>query len=569
VSGMGDALRESRDSVHEVFKNRNLRRINLAFAGSIVGDWAQGVAASVYAYQHGGATTVGVLGVVRYVCMATAAPFMALLADRFDRKRVMMTADLVRIVLVVSAGVVIASDGPPLAVYTMSVVAAIVATSFRPAQAALMPSLANHPGELTATNVVSSTIESMGFFAGPAIGGFLLAIANIQTVYFFNAASFLWSAVLVFGLPSRRSLEAARADEQPNANDLAAESAENEPKQEAEKEKFFVEVTAGYREILRNKNLRLLVGLYCAQTVVAGASLVYEVAIVLDLLKAGEGGLGLLGSAMGIGGLVGGFVALVLARRNRLAFDFGLGVMLWAAPLLLIAAWPTMAAALGAMALIGIANSLVDVNAFTILQRLTPDEVLGRVFGALESAIIGGMAVGALIMPLLINTIGLRSGLVVIGISVTVLVVFGVAGLNRIDRVALAPVGLDLLRRVAMLGLLPEKVLDRLARDSVEVTAESGSAVFSEGDAGDRYYVIESGTADVTIDGVHIRTLAAGDAFGEIALLRDVPRTATITATSDLAMRAIERDHFLSAVTGHSEATDEADRVVDRLLSVR
>jgi len=562
---MSDTLRESRDAVHEVFKNRNLRRINLAFAGSIIGDTAQGVAAAVFAYQHGGATTVGVLGVVRFVCMAIAAPFTSLLGDRFDRKRVMVTADLVRAALVVAAGVIIATDGPALAVYTIAVVTSIVSTSFRPSQAALMPSLANHPGELTATNVVSSTIESVGFFAGPAIGGLILAVANIQSVYFFNAVSFLWSASLVLGLPSKRDRDAARLTRagEPDADAGITETSE------AEKEGFVREVTAGYREILRDKNLRLLVGLYCVQTVVAGASLVYEVAIALDLLHTGEGGLGILGSALGVGGFVGGIVALVLARRNRLAFDFGLGVMFWGAPLLLVAAWPTMASAVIAMALIGIANSLVDVNAFTILQRLTPDAVLGRVFGALESAIIGGMAVGALIMPLLINTIGLRSGLVVIGVSVSVLVVLGVSGLNRIDDVALAPVGLDLLVRVSMLSALPENVLERLARGSKSVSVDSGESVFREGDAGDLYYIIESGVAEVFIGGEYVRTLTEGDAFGEIALLRDVPRTATVTAASALVMRAIERDAFLSSVTGHGETSDEAERVVDRLLSAR
>ena len=562
---MSDTLRESRDAVHEVFKNRNLRRINLAFAGSIIGDTAQGVAAAVFAYQHGGATTVGVLGVVRFVCMAIAAPFTSLLGDRFDRKRVMVTADLVRAALVVAAGVIIATDGPALAVYTIAVVTSIVSTSFRPSQAALMPSLANHPGELTATNVVSSTIESVGFFAGPAIGGLILAVANIQSVYFFNAVSFLWSASLVLGLPSKRDRDAARLTRagEPDADAGITETSE------AEKEGFVREVTAGYREILRDKNLRLLVGLYCVQTVVAGASLVYEVAIALDLLHTGEGGLGILGSALGVGGFVGGIVALVLARRNRLAFDFGLGVMFWGAPLLLVAAWPTMASAVIAMALIGIANSLVDVNAFTILQRLTPDAVLGRVFGALESAIIGGMAVGALIMPLLINTIGLRSGLVVIGVSVSVLVVLGVSGLNRIDDVALAPVGLDLLVRVSMLSALPENVLERLARGSKSVSVDSGESVFREGDAGDLYYIIESGVAEVFIGGEYVRTLTEGDAFGEIALLRDVPRTATGTAASALVMRAIERDAFLSSVTGHGETSDEAERVVDRLLSAR
>jgi MFS family permease len=558
MSGAGESLRESKNALAEVFRNPNLRRLNLALAGSVIGDWALSVGAAVYAYTKGGATAVGVVGVVRFVTMALLAPFTSLMADKFDRKAVMIAADAIRTALVLLAALVIWRNGPPIIVYALAVLISLAGTAFRPAQAALMPSLANHPGELTAANVASSTIHSVGFFVGPAIGGLLLAVADIATVYVFDAVTFVWSALLVIGLhPAAKTDAAAPAD------------AEAEPDEKKGPAGMFAGVGDGYREILRSRDIRLLIGLYCAQTVVAGASLVFSVAIALDLLKLDKSGVGVLDSAVGVGGVIGGVVALLLAQRGKLARDFGIGVVLWAAPLLLIAAWPALPAALIAMAIIGVANSVVDVNAFTILQRLVPDAVMGRVFGAMESAIIGGMALGALVMPILIHTIGLRSGLVVVGGAVSGVVVLGVAGLRRIDKVALAPEGLDLLKGVAMLGVLPETMLERLARGAKVVTVASGQAVFSEGDGGDLFYVIESGTVDVTIRGEYIRTLSAGGSFGEIALLRDVPRTATVTATSDLVARAIERDHFLAAVTGHGDASEQADIVVGQLLAIR
>ena len=566
MSGIRESLGESKNALAEVFRNRNLRRLNLAFAGSVIGDWAYAVAASVYAYTQGGATAVGVLGVVRFVSMALLAPFTSLIADRFDRTRVMIASDFIRVVLVLAAALVIRLDGPPIGVYALSVLTAVAGTAFRPAQAALMPSLANHPRELTAANVASSTVESVGFFAGPAIGGLLLAVTGVAAVYVFNAATFVWSALLVIGLRPVTKIEAAEeADVVAGSGEIEAGAATEPTKHSS----MFAGVGDGYREIFRNRDLRLLVGLYCAQTVVAGASMVFTVAIALDLLKLDESGVGLINSSVGVGGLIGGFAALMLAQRGKLARDFGLGVILWAAPLLLIAAWPTLTSTLIAMAFIGLANSVVDVNAYTILQRLVPDEVMARVFGAMESAIVAGMGLGAILMPILIHAIGLRSGLAVIGASVSLLVVAGITGLQRIDRFSLAPAGLELIRSVAMLGVLPENVLERLARRAEVVIVSSGQPVFSEGDSGDLFYVIESGTADVTIGGKYVSTLSAGDSFGEIALLRDLPRMATITATSDLVTRAIEREQFLPAVAGDAESSNQAELVITRLLALR
>ncbi|MCU1361752.1 MAG: hypothetical protein JWN99_3041 [Ilumatobacteraceae bacterium] len=565
MSGVGESLRESRRALVEVFRNPNLRRLNLAFIGSVIGDGAYAVGVAVYAYTRGGATAVGALAVVRYVSMALLSPLTSMLADKVDRKRVMAATDAIRVVFCIAGALCIWQSSPAIIVYALAVLTSVAGTAFRPAQAALMPVLANHPGELTAANVASSTIESVGFFAGPALGGVMIALSGIGTVYAFEALTFLWSAVLVLGLrPAVHAVGSVDSVDTVNPVDTAAA----EPAGESQTG-MFSGVGDGYREIFRNRDVRLLIGLYCAQTVVAGASAVFGVAIALDMLDLGNGGVGLLNSVLGVGGLIGGFVALLLAARGKLARDFGLGVLLWAAPLLLVAAWPSLVSALAAMALIGLANSVVDVNAFTILQRLVPDAVMGRVFGAMESAVVAGMGLGALLMPILIHTIGLRGGLVAIGAAVSVISMLALPGLRRIDRVALSPVGLDLIRAVPMLAVLPEATLERLARLSKIVTVPAGRPVFSEGDRGDGFFVIESGSVDVTIRGDLIRTLSAGDSFGEIALLRDLPRTATITATSDLVARVIDRQQFIPAVTGHGGALDEAERVVSRFLAIR
>jgi MFS family permease len=546
VPGLGEKVRESTTAMSRVFRNPGLRRINLAFAGSIIGDWAFSVVIALYAFEKGGPTALGIVGVVRYLSMAVLAPFLSLLADRYPRKRVMLSADILRAGLMCAVAALVAGGGPSLAVYGLSIVSTVLGTAFRPAQAALLPSIATDPAELTAANVASSTIESIGFFVGPALAGLLLAIANQQTVILIDAATFLWSAFLIFGL---------------RVDDRVAET-------DKESESFFAETSAGFRTIASDGDLRLLMTLFFAQTVIAGASLVFEVAIALRMLHLGQSGVGYLGAMTGIGGIIGGFAALMLAARKRISFDFGVGVLLWAVPLILVAASPTLAAAIAAMALIGIGNSLVDVNAFTILQRIVPDEVMGRVFGAVESLLVAGMALGALLMPLLINTVGLRTGLAIIGASVAALVLAGVAGLNRIDTTRLAPPNLPLIVANHIFAPLPENVQERLARALVEFKVPAGAVVCREGDAGDRYYLIERGRAEVTAGGQHLNELVAGDGFGEIALLRDVPRQATVQAIEDLTLYALDRDVFIAAVTGHGESALRAENTIARFLAV-
>ena len=562
MSAVAEQVRESASSFGDVLKNRNLRRINLALTGSVIGDWAYSIAIAIWAYREGGATAVGLFGVVRYITMAFVGPLLAALADRYPKKLVMIGADVVRAALVFGAVALIALDGPSLAVYALALATAWAGQAFRPAQAALLPSLATNPQELTGANVVASTIESVGFFLGPAIAGLMLAVADVEIVLVFNAMTFVWSAAMLAGLPHPSTAGGSDA--------LEPAAVDNDDEDDDEHAGIVADLTAGFWAITRNPHLRLITGLYTAQAVVAGASVVFGVTIALELLDLGESAVGVLDAVLGVGGLIGSVLAMGLARRQRLASDFGVGVVLWSAPLVMIAASPTLVSALAAMLLIGVGNSLVDINAYTIIQRMAPPDVMGRVFGALESMAIGGMALGAVLMPLLIEVVGLRSGLLIMGAAVAAMAIAGFAGLRRIDTTLLPPPGLALLRGVPTLAVLPPPVLERLAQSLVPRTVAPGDDVFREGDAGDMFWVIERGTAVVTSGGRFLNELRAGDSFGEIALLRDVPRTATVAAANDseLVLQGVEHDDFIAAVTGHGDAAEVADAVVERWLSL-
>jgi MFS family permease len=577
MSGAGQAVRETAASLRTVAANPGLRRVNLALAGSLIGDWAYATAVIVWAYQFGGATAVGVWAVVRLSLLALVTPFAGSLADRYPRTRVMITSDLVRAVLVTAAAAAVLWDLPALVVFVLATLASVTGSPFRPAQMSLMPSLAERPDELTAANGVASTLESLAFFVGPAIGGLLITVIDVPAVFLLNALTFLWSAALVSGIrvPVRAVATGASAarsvGDAPDPDPAGAEASvtatatatANAP---AADERAGSQAVAGFRTIWAEPDLRLVSALYCAQTVVAGASAVFLVSISADWLHLGPQGVGYLDSIFGIGALLGGLVAVARATRHRLATDFGIGVALWALPLLLIVAWPTFALTFAALVVMGGANPVVDVNASTIVQRLAPERVMGRVFGALESALIGTMALGSLVMPLLIAVVGLRWGLAVIGVGVGVLTLPAFGRLRRLDLSLREPEGLALVRATAIFAPLAPDVLEALARQTLVVQAPAGLAIVSEGEVGDRFYIIESGQVQVTQGDRVLRVEGPGDVFGEIALLRDVPRTATVTALEDTVLRALEREHFLAAVTGNADAQTAAEDIVARRL---
>jgi MFS family permease len=567
VSAGGAAVRETASSLALVFRNRNLRRINIGLAGSLIGDWAYATAVTVWAYGVGGVAAVGIWGVVRLLLLATVTPFAAMLADRYPRKRVMGSADLLRAVLVLAAAGAVLWDAYPGVVFVLATLASLAGSPFRPAQQALLPSLVQNPQELTAANGTGSTLESLAFFLGPAIGGLLLTIADVPAVFLLQVLTFLWSAAMVSAVrvPDHAS-DAAADDGAASAGGDGVEGLEQATEEAAES--FWQESVAGFRTIAAHPDLRLVTGIYCAQTVIAGASIVFGVAIAVDVTGFGPEGVGYLDAILGVGALLGGLVAIGRAGKFRLASDFGVGVLFWALPLLLVSLWPQAAPAFLAMFVIGAANPVVDVNASTILQRLSPDAVLGRVFGALETGLIATMALGALLMPLLISTVGLRWGLAVLAVAMAVVVLPAMRRLRRLDQVLTPPAGLALLEQVAIFAPLDAATREALARRLEPLRVPAGRAIVVQGEVGDRFYLIESGTVAVTQNGEELRREGPGEVFGEIALLRGVPRTATVTAVEDCVLQVMAREDFLGALDGSGEVRNRAEDVAARRLPV-
>jgi predicted MFS family arabinose efflux permease len=543
-------LAESTRAFRDAFANPALRRLELALAGSVIGDWAFSVALAVYAYRQGGAATLGLVSMTRWLLAAAAAPFIAVLADRYRRRRVMISADLLRAITVGGAALVAGTGGPALAVYFLAVLTSIVSTAFPPAQTALIPSLTRTPGEMTAANVVTSSIDSVGTFAGPAIGGLLLATAGTGTVFALDAATFVWSLLLVAAIHA------------PDDNPRPREEAGSE-----RSESLAGEALAGFRLVGSDSRLRLIIGLFGAQTIVSGALSVMIVVMAIDLLSLGNGGVGTLNAAVGVGGVVGSLVAFALVGRGKLASDFAVGLVAWGLPIALIGLWVNASVAVAMLVVVGIGNTLVDVAGLTLLQRVVPDEVLGRVFGVLESVFAATIGLGAVLAPLLIHLAGARAALLMVGALLPVLTAVTWPMLIRIDRGAADPARLALLRQVPFMAPLPEATLERLSRQLAPVSAAAGETVFSAGDQGDRFYLIERGEVDVVAEDGVVARLGAGGYFGEIALVRDVPRTASIRVPDGAELLALDRDEFIAAVTGHAPSAAAADAVVSARMT--
>jgi MFS family permease len=532
--------------MREVYRNPALRRLELAWMGSIIGSWAYFVALAVFAYRAGGPSAVGLVGLIRWLPAAFASPLAAVLGDRYPRVPVMLGSDLVRSAALGGMAVCAATDAPVELVYALASLVAVVTTAFQPAQAALLPALARTPEELTAANVSSSTIESLGFCVGPALGGLLLTVSNTWVVFTVTSATFLWSALQLVPLLSIVE-PGLRQPERPPIREQAI---------------------AGFRTIARDHRLRLVIGLFSAQTLVDGAFTVLLVVSALQLLDLGEGGVGYLNAAVGVGGLIGGFVSLTLVGQRRLATTFGIAVAGAGGPLLLVGAWPGTAVTLIVFALIGASIIVGDVSGYTLLQRSTPDEVLARVFGVLHSLFYATVALGAILAPVLIDAIGVRWSLVAIGAVLPLLSALTRTRLAHLDAAPVHPRELELLRGIPLFAPLPAPVLERLAARMASVRAQSGEEIIRRGEHGDRFYVVGTGEVQIALDSGPPRVEGPGSYFGEIALLRDVPRTATVSARTDVELYALERDDFLGAVTGHSASAEAADAVVGSRLGV-
>src|SRR6476659_7372985 len=532
-------------AVRLVGRSRQLTWAQAAWAAYITAEQGLEIALVVFAYDHGGIAAAGLLAAARSADSAVTAPFTAGLGDRFDRRLVLVAAALLTSAVVACMSLAVAMAHGRWPVFVLAVVAAVVIPVYRPVQAALLPRLSDTPAQLTAANVIVSMLEGVGNLAGPALAGGLIVWAGAAPAFAALAALSFATALAVSRVP--RTPAAA----------LAAGVSRTR------------RLLAGFATVASNADVRVLMGTFGMSMVVWGAFFqVLGVAVAVERLGAAEGGAGLLASAAGIGAILGAIGSAGLVGRPRLVPAMAAGLIAWSAALVALAVTTATMVAYAMVIVTGTGLVLMDVVTFTLLQRAADDRLLARVFGVLESQMRAAIGLGALTVAALASVTSLSTTLVLVGALQPVGLLVAWRGLSRVDRLAAAdPARIRLLRSVELFSFLPPADLERVAGHLQRVDGEAGEVLMRQGDRGDRVFLVDSGIVEVIRDGFHVTDMGAGSLVGEIALLRDVPRTATVRVADTAELYALERDEFLRIVTGDLTVAGQAGAIADARLS--
>ena len=515
-------------ALRRVLEDPGIRRVEIAWMAGIVADWAYLVAMLVVAYRAGGALGVGILGVVRMLPGIFLGPFAALPMRLFGGERALLAVHATRTGAAVLSALLLAAGGPVAGVYVLAAVVAGGGVLVRPIQSSLLPAFARSPGELVAANVASSTGEGVGTFAGPVLGGIVLAVGGPVWACAIAAAIGAVGVAAVVGL---QTAESVTMRERRAAGSVASP-------------------VAAIRALAERPAAAVLVGDFFAQTIVRGLLTTLIVVVSVGLLGLGEPGVGLLTGAIGAGGLIGGVFGLTLAGRQRLAPAFAVALAFWGLPIAVIGAVPFAALAVAALIVTGASNALLDVSGFTLLQRDLPNRSRMAVFALFEGLVALGVAVGSVGAPLLLAILGTQGALVATGLILPVLAVVTWPRISRTDAEVVVPAPeLALLREDPIFAPLPMTALERLADAAEPVTFAPEQRLMTQGESGDRYLLIASGAVDVIADGELVRKCGPGNGIGEIALLRHGTRTATAIARTPVEAYAIGTDAFLEAVS--------------------
>lgn len=524
-------------------RNPALRRVELAYLGFNLTEWGIWVAILVFAYGRGGASEVALVAVLQLAPAAVVAPLAASFGDRYPRERVLLAAYLLQVAVAGAIAASLLADAPVAIVYALAAVANTAITLTRPVQAAILPSLSRTPAELTAANVAASGIETTAILIGPAVAGIVLQGLGPGPVFAGAAVLSLAGAILVAGLPRTRA-----PDREEGTSGIRS---------------VLRETIAGFSMLAREERPRSVVVLLGSASVLWGALDVLLVILALDELAMGQAGVGFLNAAIGAGGIAGAVFAALLVGRARLAGPFGIGLLLWGGALASIGLLPLPLVALLLLAVAGMGRVVMDVAGRTLLQRVSPDALLSRVFGVLEGIDNASLAIGSIVAPALLAVAGTRGAFIAAGAALIGFTALSWRRLLRTDAAGtVRPRELAALMGVPFFVSLNGQALERLASALIPVSARPGAGIITQGQLGDRFYIIASGEVQVGVDGTPVRTMGAGESFGEIALLRQIPRTASVTAVTPVELLALDRHHFVEAVTGQPMAAAAAEAVI-------
>jgi MFS family permease len=527
-------------ALEAAMRNPGIRRVELAWGAAVVAEWAHFVALGVFAYQAGGTSAVGIAGLARMLPAAIVAPVASSLGDRFRRERLLLGAAAVAAAALGASALVFFTTRSEALVFALAAVIGVASTVFRPALQAILPSLARTPRELIAANGASSTIESLGTLVGPVLAGVLVSVGEPGLAFAVAGGVLAAGALLLASLRIEGVIQetAARADTR--------------------------ELLLGGFDAVKRRPARLIVALMATQGFVRGCLNVLIVVAVFRVLDAGDGAVGYLTAALGLGGLVGAFGAMTLQSR-RLAAALGVALIFWGLPIALFAPRPYLPAAVLLLAVVGAANSVEDVAGFTLLQRTVPDVALSRTLGLLWGAVMGAVALGSIAAPLVVAAVGPRAAFAVVGGILPTVALLSWQRLRTIDREVVPPTAeLGLVAEVPLFEPLSLVAKEHLASKLTRLMVEPGEVIVRAGETGERFYIVGDGELEIT-NGVR-GSARGGDFFGEIALLRDVPRTATVRATSPTELYALDRDDFLAALT-HSAVRAAGEAVAEQRLA--
>jgi predicted MFS family arabinose efflux permease len=530
-----------------VLRVRELRRVEAGYVAFSFSEHATWLAVLVYAMQRGGAREVGIVAVVQLLPGIVLAPFAAYGGDRFPPHRALAVGYAAQSASMMATAIAMAA-GAPMAAYVAAACAATCITFTRPVMSALLPTITHAPSDLVAANVVTGFIEQIGVFAGPLLAGVLMAVSTPALVFAVAGASTAIGCVMVLGLD--RTVEAL-------------------PRLEVGAATVVSQVFAGFATLRREGRLRVLIGLGAGAAFVKGIGDVIFVTFADGRLDGGGGQSGLLAGAYGLGALVGAVAVTRLIHSGAVTKQFLVSGLLAAAPLLALGAIGRLGPALVAFAVLGAGETLLQLTSWITVQRQSPPHVLARVFGILEGLQMAAIALGSLAVTVLVTWTSFGVGLALLAGVVLLMVVGGVHRLRRHGD-DLPVVDDALVQRLLadpVFAPLPAPTVERVARSVEQVSFDAGDTMVAEGATGDRYYIVLDGAASVSVGGRTVRELGPSSSFGEIALLRDVPRTAAVTATTPVQLLGVPREAFLEAVTGHPRSLGAASEVVDRYLA--
>jgi MFS family permease len=508
----------------------SLRWAVLAWGLSVIAETGSLVALLVVAYEVGGSGLVAGFVILRAMPALIVAPVVIGWSDRGRRERWLMSVLATRAGLLAVAAALLAA-GAPVAGLLVGGLASVLFSTHRPMSGALLPNLATSPAQLTATNAASSFAESAGTLVGPVLAGVLLVVGPPPLGLALAAVVVGAAAVAV-----RRIRDVAPSGDPASAMTLAS---------------AIREFGGGLRALTRQPPL---VALVFVQMFARGVVLIAVVVLAVDTFDQGDAGVGWLTAMLGVGGLLGSAAASALVTSTRISRAVPVGVALWGLPMVAIGAVTVPAVGYVGFVVIGVGNAVLDIGAFTLVARLIPPTMLGRAFAAFEVILVLGVTAGSLVAGLAIPAFGLGPSLWLTGGVLVALAAGSIPWARRLDARLVPGKNVAALRECHALDSLPLATVDHLAAVGVERTFADGEDVMVQGEAGDEFHVIMAGRARVSQDGTVVAELRPGSGFGEIALLRHGPRTATVTADGDVTTFVISRLDFTTFVAGHPSA---------------